>query len=194
MPPTATINPTWAIKWLIVSVMLVFWGFYCLYDYYVGYPEANRRRDKIVEMQNLGSEHFKNEWPKVAAAEGWDVDDPTPGPGFSEQDIQTQITQMLIVWPLGAMAAGWLFYNYGRKISAGEETLVGPRGEQVPYGDITSIDKTRWRSKGIAFIHYGPPDRSRRIKFDDWLYKDIDKVLHEVENRTGITDTTTQTA
>ena len=189
MAMQAIINPTWKFKWALVSVALFLWGGWCIYDYFVRYPEHDRVVARFRELQASGT---MSEWPQIAAANGWSTDD--PGEPHADSDYWTQWSQLGLFWPCSAAAAWWLLSHVGKRIIADENHLIGPGGQQIPYGDITSIDKTRWRSKGIAYIHYGPAEDEEFIKFDDWLYQDIDKVLHEVENRTGITDTTTQTA
>lgn len=189
MAVVATINPTWKYKWMLVSVALFLWGGWCIYDYNIGYPGHDKIVEKFRQLQASGT---MSEWPTIAAANGWSTDD--PGEPHADSDYIAQISQLALFWPCSLLAGWWLVSHLGRTIAADEQGLIDPAGKKIPYGDITSIDKTRWRSKGIAYIHHGPPDDDDAVKFDDWLYVNIDKVLHEVEARTGITDSTTQTA
>lgn len=178
----ARVNPGWVAKWLVMGSLLLGMGAWCLYDAVVAYPEHNRRVAAFNELKEQGR---LADWPTIAAEHGWS--DADPGEPKTDLDILSQWIMLAICGPLGLAAIVIVALHARRRITADEAGLVGPRGERVPYGRITSIDKERWERKGIAVVHYETADgRSLSVKIDDWVYRGAAEVLQEVELRTGL--------
>ena len=181
MAVEARMNPTWRNKWLLLAGFLVFFAAWSVYDALVAYPAHNQR---VAKFQELKETSRLSEWPEHARSQGWSDED--PGEPMSEGSIQTQWVQMGICLALAAMVLGRVIYVGRTRLAADDQGLVGPSGERVPYDQIREIDKTRWDSKGIAVVHYGGDGARRKLKLDDWVYRDADVVLGEVEKRTGL--------
>jgi len=181
----ASINPTWAIKWILLGVALLVFAGWSWYDGAVGYPEHNRR---VAEFQrHMESDELKAKWPAYARSQGWS--DEEPDGARSEFDITTQYVMMAVLIPLGLAAVGLVLFHRGRKLVADEDGLVGSTGEQATYSSISSIDKVRWDAKGIAVVHYVDKEgQEETIKVDDWVFRDAELVLEEVERQTGLGD------
>jgi hypothetical protein len=195
MAVEARVNPTWATKWIIMAVFLLGYGAMCIYDGSVAYPNHNKRVQKIREYKtetvegatsawNWKSDQAKRDWADYAKSQGWSDED--PGAPKSEQDLFTQWVQLAIVGPLGIAALAMVLVTSRRKLVADEQGVTGATGPRVPYSAIVSIDKARWDSKGIAILHWTDGPRSGKLKIDDWVYRDGDRVLEEVEKFTGL--------
>ena len=185
MPIEASINPTWAIKWILLGVALLVFAGWSWYDGAVGYPEHNRH--VAAFQKHMASDELKAKWPEYARSQGWSDED--PGEARSEFDITTQYVMMVVLIPLGLAAVGLVLYHRGRKLIADEEGLVGSSGERAAYGSIRSIDKARWDAKGIAVVNYVDDEgQEDTIKVDDWVFRDAELVLEEVERQTGLGD------
>ena len=183
MAVEARINPPWLYKWLIVAAGLILFGGWCLYDATVAYPEHNRHVQAFQEFQDAGR---MEQWPEYARQQGWSAE--APGEPKSGFDIWSQWVMLGICWSLAAAALILAGLHYNKKLIADATHLHGANGKSVPYESITSIDKERWDSKGIAVAHYEMDGRKGRIKIDDWVFRDADLVLDEVEKQTGLGD------
>ncbi len=136
MAVEARVNPTWRNKWLIMSAMLLGFALWSVYDGAVAYPAHNEKVAKFQELKDGGRISL---WPEFAAERGWSDQD--PGEGYSETDIQTQWYQAGLTSVLALAALFMIWRTYRSRLAAEAEVLVGPRGQQVHYNEITEIDK-----------------------------------------------------
>jgi hypothetical protein len=181
MAVEARINKTWRNKWFIMAAMLFGFAGWSIYDATVAYPAHNERVAQFQEHKEAGR---ISEWPAYAKERGWSDED--PGDAKSDLSIQTQWYQAALTSALGLFAIVMVLRAMSTRLAAEEEVLIGPKGQRVPYEQITEIDKQRWDSKGIAIVHYGSEGQKGSVKIDDWVYRDADLVLAEVERRTGL--------
>lgn len=199
MSVTARMNSTWALKWTIMALVMLGWGGACIYDAKVSYPAHDLRAKKAqdfkhqvrntAEVAEAEQWVWKNDdspkqWAQYAKSQGWSEAD--PGPPNPPKNYTTQWVQLAICWPLGLVALVMVGLTSRQRLEADEEGVTGPRGRKVPYSAIQSIDKARWDSKGIAILHWEDAGRSGTLKIDDWVFRDGDKVLEEVEKHTGL--------
>jgi len=56
-------------------------------------------------------------------------------------------------------------------VTSDGSTLTTNRGQRVPFDALRSLDTSRWRTKGIAVVHYEVDGRAGRIVLDDWKYQ-----------------------
>jgi hypothetical protein len=164
-----------------MSAMLLGFALWSVYDGAVAYPAHNEKVAKFQELKDGGRISM---WPAYASERGWSDED--PGEGFDEMDIRTQWVQASVTGALALAALFMIWRTYRSRLAAEPDALVGPSGQRVHYNEITEIDKERWDSKGIAIVHYESDGKKGTVKIDDWVFKDADHVLAEVENRTGL--------
>lgn len=181
MPIEAYLNSTWAAKWIVMGVVLIGFGGLCIKDGAIKYPAENERYAIYEDYAEIGDERG---WVEHAEEQGWSTDPPHH---YSDLDIMTQWIMLGVAWPLGFAAIGMVLWFRGRKLVATEEELIGYRGERIPYNAITGIDKERWDSKGIAWVHY-EDDRGEEqaVKIDDFVFRDAWRILDHVEEQTGL--------
>lgn len=209
----AHVNPTWAWKWVIMAVFCLGFGGWCIYDGLVAYPEHNLKVAAFAHYQPDASEELFDatgqpagwsydasrlnyeghpDYPAFAESMGWS--DEKPGKPKSDTDIMTQWIQLAITLVIAVSALGWVYAHKGTKLVATDEHLVGANGKQVAFAHITDINKAKWDSKGIAVVHYKTPEGEQgTIKIDDWVYRDGDLVLEQVEQHTGLGNPTLTT-
>ncbi len=190
----ARVNPTWAMKWKIMALVLLGWSAYCFYDGLVGYPAHDNRVAKSREYKEetsrgsgqwkWRSDQAKLDWAAYAKSQGWS--DADPGEPHSDQDYYAQWWQPALCISGAVAALVMVIVTSRRKLVADETGLTGTDGVKVPYDAITSIDKARWDSKGIAIVHWDDDGKVGKTKIDDWVYRDGEKVLEEVEKQTGL--------
>ena len=80
--------------------------------------------------------------------------------------------QQLLAWGLlGCLGASiWWFVHCQRRRAIAEEATVSPApGVVIPWGKITRVDNTRWKTVGIVDISYTDERGvSRQADFDDY--------------------------
>jgi hypothetical protein len=67
-------------------------------------------------------------------------------------------------------------------------------GWRIPFADVVRIDLRRWQRKSIARVHCRRGDRPRVTVIDDWIYEGGDRVLAELQSRTGLSSQPTPAA
>ncbi|QNN21961.1 hypothetical protein HED60_06645 [Planctomycetales bacterium ZRK34] len=202
----ARVNPTWAWKWVIMAGFCLGFGALCIYDGLIAYPNHNQKVAAFAHYQPDAAEKLFDisgqpagwsfdetkldytghaDFPAFADAMGWS--DENPGPPKSDTDITTQWIMLVICALIGASALIWVFLHKGTKLIADENGFIASDGTRIGYAEITDINKAKWDSKGIAVVHYKTPEGAdATAKIDDWVYRDGDLVLEQVEQMTGI--------
>jgi len=133
--------------------------------------------------QDLKEKDQLDKWEDIAEQRGWSTKDP----GKPKEKIDFWI-QFVIASLLAVPGLCFLFRYFrarGRWIEADETGLRTSWGQQLEFGQIVSLDKKRWKSKGIARIDYQQNGRKRRLVLDDWKF-DADPtkaILLVVESR-----------
>ncbi len=141
-----------------------------LYDGTVKYPRQEmmwQAYSDITQAHINDPIEASRVWEQKAIDQGW----PTKKP--IERASKDKFTQKLysgITAPIGLLFCISFFRTRGRWIEADEQGLSTRSGRRAVYGDIKSLDKTRWQSKGIAVVHYQTDGQAGRITLDDWKY------------------------
>lgn len=165
------------------------------YDGFVKYPhqqqmwqahnqifEEHKKRQELYDPNEAAAE-----WQEMAAAKGW----PTKNPeGKSGTDILTQKAIAGITGPIGLFFCVVFVTSRGRWVQADDQGLTTSAGKRSSYESITSLDKSRWQSKGIAVVHYSSDGQTGRIVLDDWKFErePTKQILQIVEDRTAFGD------
>ncbi len=181
MDVVATINRGYRWRLAAMAVMCLGWAAYSLYDGMYAYP---RQREISEAYQQLREEGRESEWPEYAASRGWPSDE-MPGEPYSMWDIYTQYIQVALALPPGLYFA-IQFVRTGRwRITMSEQGLTASWGQKALFDRIERIDTSRWKTKGIAVVHYRQGEEVDQLSLDDWKFDPaaIQKMVDEVENR-----------
>lgn len=169
------------LYWLgFIALFCVGFALWFLYDGTITYP---RQRERAQTYEKLMKEGRGSEWAEVAGEHGWSTDD--PGKPRSEVEIDAQLVYGAIAGVPGLFCVFVLLRVRGRWIELDETGLRTSRGRRVEFDQITTLDKKKWKTKGIARIGYRQGGRKRRLVLDDWKYDDAPTaaILREVEAR-----------
>jgi len=137
-----------------------------LYDGMVKYPKQKAVYEDFLQWRAEGKEEKWHAHAKEAF-------------GYTKKDEPHKRThQDIVVQKLfaGLLGVGALVFgvgyvrSYGKWVSVDDEGIATHTTEKVPFGAITRIDRAKWKSKGIAFLHFEDGPRSGRILLDDWKY------------------------
>lgn len=165
----ATIAKGYRTRLLLIAIGAMLYAAWCLYDAMIGYPDGQLARETFEQVQDEHPEDWKTKWPEVAAENGWDG---TKEPDeVSDLDIGTQWIQFGIVFPIGAYCLYSLAVWSRRYIGVDGSKLYATGGVEVPFDKVTSIEASRWESKGIAQVTYDLGQGQKSVLIDDWKYE-----------------------
>lgn len=163
----ATISSGYRWRLVLISLLMLGFGAYCVYDWQIGYP---LKQQQYVEYQEIKAEHenFPEVWAAYAAERDW----PTSSSGIEEKsdtDILTQLIMALICVPVGLFFLFKLITESLRWVAMDETGITGSGSHRVAWDSIESLDETRWPTKGIAWLHYKDANGSeRKLLLDDF--------------------------
>jgi hypothetical protein len=138
------------IKWLVMSLVALGWGWWSLYDGYIGYPRENQRALEEAKRQ------------------GRPPPEKLPRTGY---DIPLNKIIGFALQPIGLFLLGWTFYRSRGEYRLSGNTLHVPGHPPVPFDAIRAIDQSKWQRKGIAYIDYEIDGKTGRLKLDDYIYE-----------------------
>lgn len=175
-------DPKYYFRFWIIGLVAAGFAFYCLYDGYVTYPN---QRERGLAFDKLMEEKRGNEWDDYARERGWPTD--SPGEPKSETDIQMQYIMAAVSGLVGLMVLFGVWRSRGRWIEADKNGLTSSWGQSFAFDRVVSIDKKKWRNKGIAKIRYEDGNRTKTFVLDDFKFKrgPTDEILQLVETKAG---------
>lgn len=168
---------------LIGAAALIFSSWF-LYDGTVKYPLQQKQSKAYTEIFQEHTDPIEagRAWETLAAENGWSTQKPVPR---EDKDIFTQKLLAGITAPVGLYFLATFLMGLGRWIEADEDGVRTRSGKSTDYASIKSIDKSRWKSKGIAVVHYGFGGPKERITLDDWKFErePTKRILEAIEER-----------
>jgi len=179
MPIRANIDKRFLSRLGLTGLAFVALALWFFYDGAITYP---RQRERALEDQRLKEEDRLDEWGEIAKQRGWSTEDP----GKPKEDVDFLI--QFIIGGVVSLPGLYFLISYlrarGRWIEADEAGLRASWGQQLEFGQIVSLDKKKWNSKGIAKVNYRQNGRKRRLVLDDWKYEadPTREILLEVES------------
>ena len=75
------------------------------------------------------------------------------------------------VAPFGLVFLFILIRSLGKWIEIDEHGLRSSSGEEILFDQIVSLDKKKWKAKGIAYVTYEKDGKRRRFVLDDCKYE-----------------------
>ena len=148
------LNREFLVRHLFVVLLMFALGAWFGYDGIVRYP-ATPAHDLYVSIE-------KSEPPPGVNLEA-----------FKAQKEKTQIGLMLLSVLAGA-AVGAHLYAVSRFRLFFTETGFAYRGRRYRYDDVTGLDDSQWKRKGISVVSCGDV----KVKVDSWHHSGI-KQFHE---------------
>lgn len=177
---------------VLTAAVLLYGGAYFLYDGFVAYPRHNQMFQAYAEIKAAypAPELREEQWVKVAQRNGWPVSFSGDYPGMlhTTTDLWTQRIIGLVCTPIGLLLLVNLVRHVGRWVELDESKLQTSWGQQADVAQIQRLNKSRWKTKGIAVAEYADSaGRQRRLVLDDWKYQrqPIADIVKELESRLG---------
>jgi len=192
--PTIVARPShywrdYRAKRLALSIALILVGIWFARDGFVEWPRQNAR---IEELKRERAKEITNE-ARVRA-----IDVELGKLDFhNDTSINIQKVFAFVLPPVGLFVLIWSFYHSRGRYHLAENVLHVPGHPPVPLDAITSIDKTRWERKGIAYLDYELAGGTKgRVLLDDFVYQQrpTDDIFGHIERYTGTADDSAPTA
>lgn len=185
MPATAHIAKGYRARLGIIAIALIGFAGWGAYDGFVHYPELIDRYSAYQEIIEEYPQDFQQQWKQYAAERNWPTDKPAEK---EDSDLWFQYGIMIVALPIGLYFLVVFIRSQKRWVEATPESLRTNDGREARWDQITNIDKTRWKSKGIAVVEYESDGQARRITLDDWKFErePTAAILAEVETHTGL--------
>lgn len=180
MAAKATIRPGYRWRLGIISLAMLAFGGWFIYDGLVAYPRQQTVHETYERIRAENEQDWQTVWVAEAQANGWPQDPPKP---VSDLDIIIQLVCAGITLPLGIIFGLSFVRAGGRWLATDEQGLHTSWGQHATWDAIREIDKTRWKTKGIAVVRYDDGGTTRKITLDDWKYdrEPVGAMLAEVE-------------
>lgn len=180
MPAEARVTKMWKQQKGLIPILFIAFALYFLWDGVVGYPRSDERFDAHERLKAT-----PGEWEKLCLERGWKTQPPEKRMGphkYAEQ----------LWWAAGAGAIGlialalWMRQK-GTFVKSDAEGVTAPGGARVPYTSITHVDRTKWKSKGLACVRYSLDGKEGRFTLDDAKHdpKALDVILADIVSRVG---------
>jgi hypothetical protein len=191
-------DPRYSRKFLIMGIIAIGFSLYCLLDGFVRYPARREagfeefktdyktfftggRQNAITraEFEATADPRQRQEWEVYSESRGI----PT-GAKIAAQFVMAAGTALaglaLIATPLRSR---------GRWIEISDAGVTSSWGEGFNFDQVETVNKRKWRSKGIAKIVYRDNNNRKRVfVIDDYKFDryPTDEILYELEQRIDI--------
>lgn len=183
MPIETKLSKTWRNRQLLIAAFLAGFAAWFCYDGWVGYPATNKAYEAHEKLKAEGREE---EWPELSRTQGWRLQPPEHP--YDTGQIRQQFVMAGVSLAGSLFALGLLGMNLKRQLRSDDEAVYGENGNRVPLDAITSVDRKKWDSKGIAIAHYEDNGRRRKLVIDDYKFAGGEDILKQVETHLAARD------
>jgi hypothetical protein len=180
MPAEARVTKMWKQQKGLIPLLFIAFSLYFLWDGAVGYPRNDDRFDAHERLKDK-----PGEWEKLCAEKGWKTEPPKQrmGPAkYAEQYWWAGGSGLI-----GLVALAYWMAQKKTVVRNDAEAVFTPKNVRVPYPAVTHVDRTKWKSKGLAYIRYSIDGKEGRFTLDDAKHdpKALDTILSEIVERVG---------
>ena len=154
-----------------------------LFDGAVAYP---RQRERALIYEELVEQKRVDEWNGIAKEHGWPLQPPGKPKEQADSYVQYGFAAFTAPWALLFL---FLFLRSRKRwIELTETGMRTSWGQELEFDQIETLNKKKWKSKGIAKIRYRQDNRKRRLVLDDFKYEpdSTRAILREVESRLDV--------
>lgn len=190
-------DPKFSRRFLYMGILAFGFAIYCLYDGFVGYPArrlkgfADFKSDYKAAFADTHRTNFTlEEFEAVAdkeAARTWaqySHDREIP----SRADVTMQFVLAVITTIAGIVLISIPLRRKNRWIELNNLELHTSWGQAFHLDQIESVNKRKWRNKGIAQVTYVDGNRRRQFVLDDMMFMrdPTDEIMLEIERHVGV--------
>ena len=171
----------------IIALALIGFAGWAAYDGFIYWPKLVERWEAFEQVEENNPRDWQAAWVEYAQERGWPTDKPDKK---TQQSLFTQYVIIVLTLPLGLYFAYSFVRAGGRWVESTGEGLRTHDGREATWDQIKSINKDRWKSKGIAVVTYDSEQGEKTITLDDWKFErePTAAILAEIEAHTGLGD------
>ena len=169
MATKAAMRPGYLWRAPAFAVLCLFVGVWFLKDGYYEYP---RQREIFRAYSALAEKNELAKWRALAHERGWPEDsDVQQGKDHSDGGIMLQKAIGWALIPVSLLFAIGYVRMRARWIACDGQAITTSWGLTVPLEAVSSLNKDRWDTKGIAVAHFNHNGQPGRVVLDDWKHE-----------------------
>ncbi len=197
-------DPRFSRRFFYMGILAIGFSLWCLYDGIIGYP-AKRLK---------GFEDFKSDYHSLFADSKIPTNLPELTAQMRRESADKAVKDVVRAWDKYAhdrnfpVAANIIFQfimtgitavigvvlisiplrRRGQWIELDDAGLRTSQGQSFHFDQIESINKRKWRNKGLATITYRDGNRKQKFVLDDmkFMREPMDAILVEIEQKVGV--------
>lgn len=135
------------------------------------YPPGTDFDEKWPEILKKMDDHKSDDlWTEYSGEKGWPQQiDPSEDIKTAKQ-IKEQLIAAIVCFILAAVALFFLVRTKSRVMKVDEQGYYPPGGDLIPFGNMLTLDKRKWETKGLATLTYKDGDSEKKAKIDGMVY------------------------
>ena len=165
------------LRFLVIGLVAIGFGFYCLYDGFIAYPKELARSEAFYErvLKSDGEGPAwkpvdQDVWEKRAKENDWSLAKPKK-PDEMRSKILMQYAMAVMSFLVGLPALTHFLLVRKKWIEADDSAIWNSGGLRCEFDKITLVDKNRWEKKGIAKVHFEDGGNSKIFVIDDLKFE-----------------------
>lgn len=177
-------------RFLLISIVCLGFGFYCLYDGFIAYPAELARSTAFYELEKsiddeTSGDSFEVQWEALAAEKAWSIDKPKKKPAIIQSDIIWQYGMAAIAFMVGLPVLFNFLKTRNSWLESDGHEVTTSWGQSMQLDQVEAVDKKKWQKKGIAKITYQSNGQRAGLVMDDFKYErePIGEMLSQIESK-----------
>ncbi|MCH2179786.1 MAG: hypothetical protein MK106_13380, partial [Mariniblastus sp.] len=177
-------------RFLLIAIVCLGFGLYCLYDGFVAYPAELIRSTAFYELEKRGEVEsdgisFASQWEALAAENGWSIDKPKKKPAIIQSDILWQYGMAGIAFMIGFPVLYNFFKTRNSWLESDGHAVTTSWGQTMELAQVEMVDKKKWEKKGIAKVTYQSNGQRAKMVIDDFKYErePVGEILSQIESQ-----------
>lgn len=135
------------------------------------YPPGTDFDEKWPEiLGTMSKANSEQLWVEYSGEKGWPQKVDPAEYGKPAYKIKEQVYAAVVCFLLSAVALFFFVRTKGRLMKVDSEGYYPPGGGLIPFGEMVSIDKRKWETKGLATIRYRDGGVTKKAKVDGMVY------------------------
>lgn len=190
MQINATLTREWKQRWLILTGFIFAGALWFYYDGFIGWPKAAERyavyremADSLVSSGDAVSERDRlvvDTWREYATQQGWDREIPKKR---TDADFASQKKYGTGLIGVSVLLLIWYCISSRQTVKFDGKTIISANKTVVNSDDIFSLDKRKWKNKGIVYAKYKKDDTEKKLTLDAYKFDGVERIIEHLEKK-----------